>query len=244
MNRKITVFTYIDRYSFFLDKWIEYYTNIFKQEELLIVYSNVTSFDIYSYLKSKACTKISVIEVNSTTDSFIQRNETFNEMQRLLLKTNDVVVYSDVDELIFHPYLRELIDNFMTPYMTTKGFEIIHSETEAIFNPSQPILSQREYGIYSEWYNKPLIVREELYWEEGKHNKNTQPLFYNNLILIHINKIDINLLSELNLQNKTIYKDVLPHNATIGENLNEVFKINFYDKLEPIPKVINDNISF
>lgn len=244
MNRKITVFTYIDRYSFFLDKWIEYYTNIFKQEELLIVYSNVTSFDIYSFLKSKNCTKISVIEVNSTTDSFIQRNETFNEMQRLLLKTNDVVVYSDVDELIFHPYLRELIDNFMTPYMTTKGFEIIHSETEATFNPAQPILSQRKYGIYSEWYNKPLIVREELYWEEGKHNKTTKPLFYNNLILIHINKIDINLLSELNLQNKTIYKDVLPHNATIGENLNEVFKINFYDKLEPIPKVINDNISF
>jgi hypothetical protein len=244
MNRKITVFTYVDRYSFFLDKWIEYYTNIFKPEELLIVYSNVTSFDVYSYLKSKNCDKISVIEVNSTTDSFIQRNETFNETQILLLKTNDVVVYSDVDELIFHPYLRELLDNFMTPYMTTKGFEIIHSEIEPTFDPAEPILKQREYGIYSSWYNKPLIVSKELYWEEGKHNKNTPPIFYNNLLLIHINKIDINLLSQLNFQNKTIYKNVLSHNANTGENLNEVFKLNFYDKLEPIPKIIKDNILF
>ena len=242
MKRKVTVFTYVDRYSYFLDKWLEYYTQIFEPNELLIVYSNITSFNIYDYLKSKDLHEVSVLNVIPDTDSFIQKNKTFNDVQKLLLKTNDVVVYSDVDELIFHPYLRDLIDNFMTDYMTTTGFEIIHSENEPPLDFKQSILSQREFGIYSDWYDKPLIVKKELHWEEGKHNKNTAPITYNNLYLVHLNKIDIKLLSELNLQNQTLFKNVLPHNASIGEDLNKVFSEHFYKQLEPIPEVIKNKL--
>lgn len=242
MNRKVTVFTYIDRNSFFLDKWLEYYSSIFTQDELLILYKPMTDFDLYSYLDEKGLSEINVVEIDGNKQSFTQEKDLFNNFQKELLKSNDVVLYSDIDEIIFHPKLRDVINTFTFDYLTCTGFEIIQHKKEFGLYTDQPIMKQRSHGMFSDWYNKPLIVQKPLEWTLGKHNFDTTKLFWKDLFLIHLNKVDFSILNELNIQNNELYKDVNKHNSLIDIDLLDHFETNLDPNLVKLPIIVKNNL--
>jgi hypothetical protein len=262
MKRKKVIFTLVDRDSPFLRIWVKYYSELLGQENIVIVYENVTGFDIYEWLENNGFNNITVIENSHKNGKYTRGNHLFNDIQQQLFETNDVVVYADIDEIIFHPDLSNILETFETPYLTTTGFEIIHNcnfntyrEGESfMFEPKKrteqhivinaPLFDQRKYGMFSHFYDKPLILREPLHWDSGgKHNKGTTALKIDNLLLVHLNKMDFDLLNNLNKQNKKLFEDVLPHNALEDEDLLMHFKTHFLPNLIAIPDVIKDNLN-
>jgi hypothetical protein len=233
--RKVAIFTFIDRENEFLNKWIQYYRSVLPNAELIVLTDNK---DIVSNLKT-----LKSISVSDASDlkqnKYVRDKDVFNKFQQLLLEDFDVVIYTDVDELIFHPELESLIDTFDQDYLTTIGFEIIDFEGTKI-DWNKPILEQRKVGVYSDWYDKPLIVRKPLLWEDGKHNKTTPKNFVDDLYLVHLNKVDIGFLSDLNAQNKQMYSNVLNHNSLTGNELKKHIKEYFFPYLVRIPIAIKN----
>lgn len=184
-----------------LDIWIKHYSKIFPTENIYILWKNNKDFDLFSYVSEN----INVIEINTEQGKHIPESY-FNYFQKEFLKISKVVVFADVDELICHSNLPELLQNFEADYLTTTGFEIVQNlEIEDIFNPNIPILQQRNFGTFSNWYDKPIIIRKELFWHPGKHNQDTQKNFVEGLYLVHLGRIDFEMMIKLNIQNQELY---------------------------------------
>jgi hypothetical protein len=185
--KSILTFTYLDRkYSIFLEIWISYYSKI-ENNKLVILYRNEIPEVPEEY--SDIVILIDITNKINNCNSYIIDISIFNEFQVKFLKENDIVIYSDVDELIMHPNLNYLLQTFNSDFLVTHGVEIVQNlNLETDFNIKNTILSQRKYMVYSDWYDKPLILKNAHSWQDGKHNYTDIPP-YPGLFLIHLGKI-------------------------------------------------------
>ena len=240
--RNIKIFTQANRCNLFLNVWLKYYSKIVEQKNIHIFYENKFGQDIEKYLINRKYNEVNVHHVDS-----IINLDYFNSVQEALLKESDVLLYADPDEIIFSVDLVNLLNTFTEPYLTTTGFEIIQNiEKEKEYVAYKRIIDQRNYGMYSIPYNKPIILREPLKWTcTGKHSKDIAMNNVQGLYLIHLCRFDFNLLLHLNKQNKESYKNNQSkcwHHLITGENeLIAYYKKYFLDNLIEIPKEIKDN---
>lgn len=187
--RSVLTFTYVDRkQSPFLDIWISYYSKI-KNNKLVILYRNEIP-----KIPNKFIELVELINITNkikNNDSYLVDISIFNEFQKIFLKENNVVMYSDVDEIIMHDDLNDLLQTFNSDFLVTTGVEIVQNvKLEPKIDLNRKILSQRNYMVYSKWYNKPLILRNPYNWTNGKHINATP---YPNLFLIHLGKICLDI---------------------------------------------------
>ena len=185
--KSIVTFTYTDRKnSIFLDIWISYYSKI-KNNKLIILYRNEAP-----KISDKFTELVKLININDKIENcndYVIDIKIFNEYQKIFLEENDVVVYSDIDELIIHPDLDNLLQTFNSNFLVTSGVEIVQNvKLETKFDFNHKILPQRNYMIYSDWYNKPLILSNPHSWISGKHN-NTNIIPEPDLLLVHLGKL-------------------------------------------------------
>ena len=101
MKRYIKAFTYLDRYNIFLDIWMNYYTSFISPKDIVIMYRNSSGFNLEEYLQVRGWGDVRVTVVPTSTDQMVNAAY-FLEVQTDLLKNSDVVLYSDIDEIIFH----------------------------------------------------------------------------------------------------------------------------------------------
>jgi hypothetical protein len=244
MTMNFSIFTYIDRYNIFLDIWINYYTTFIATCDIVILYRNSTNFNLRLYLDSNGYANVTIIEIPTSSDQYVDVS-IFNDIQIDLLKKYDRIMFSDIDELIYHKNLIKLIDTFETPYLTTIGFEIVHNYLiEPKLDHNLEILSQRKYGMFSEWYDKPLILKEPLDWSPGKHSNNMTNYKIPGLYLIHLNKIDFNMLCENNNQTANLYSDGYAHNRINSLNdIKQYFDVHLMPNLVSIPSDITLQIN-
>lgn len=187
--RSVLTFTCVDRkHSAFLDIWISHYSKI-KNNKLVILYRNEIP-----KIPNEFIELVELISINDKIknyDSYLFDISVFNEFQKIFLKENDVVVYSDIDELIMHEDLDNLLQTFNSDFLVTTGVEIVQNvKLEPKVDLSRKILSQRNYMVYSKWYNKPLILSNPYDWTNGKHTNATP---YPNLFLIHLGKVCLDI---------------------------------------------------
>lgn len=239
MKRHIKVFTYIDRYNIFLDIWMNYYTSFITPTDIVIMYRNSSGFNLQQYLDVRGWSGVEVIEVPTSSNQMVNAN-LFSEVQINLLRNSDVVLYSDIDEIIFHKDLLKLLDTFTAPYLTTIGFEIVQNLIkEDVLDTSTNILKQRKYGKFSKWYDKSVVLREAVHWEDGKHSNNTAKNTLEGLYLVHLNKVDIDLLQETNTQTSYYYSTGVFHNLIKDKSdIIMKYELDRYDQLVPIPEDI------
>lgn len=145
-----------------------------------------------------------------------------------MLKSFDVVIYTDVDEFIVHENLNCILQqNFNSP-IVTKGINVVQNlQCELPLNWEVKLSDQRNYIIYSDWYDKPLILNQPISWVDGKHNFKTYQNYVDGLYLFDLGKICFYLWKSLSLDTMKLYTsskiDVsLEHYSNVFSNSNRL----------------------
>ena len=222
LMKSILIFTYSDREnSPFLPLWISYYSKI-KNSKLVILCRNSKPNIPNEYLNL-----IELIDVNhffgEKDVSYVPPNKLFMDYQTIFLESYDVVVYSDMDEFIVHDNLNEVLQSDFNQCLVTTGIEIVdYIPNDEPFVFTKNITEQRNFMVYSVWYNKPLIVNSLTSWSGGKHNNHIYNNYVNDLYLIHLGKVCMTLTKNLFDESKILYPK---HNFV--DNLESYYKKNF-----------------
>jgi len=191
-NDAVAVFTIVHEEQYHLPIWFDYYG---AQDFIpYVLFHNETEEDY---------------ELNTRPDGFyLQHDEwmdhnwllkTVQDFQSFLFNSYDIVIYTDVDELLApRPprTLREYIEEFRLSedlVRTATGIEVVQTDGVEL-DTKKPILAQRQYGFYSPLYNKTLISKVPLEWCAGFHQVKL-PLFAPatpdpNLGLFHLHRAD------------------------------------------------------
>ena len=262
--RTTAISTFVNRHNFFIDKWLEWHTKFFAPEDIYIVYekNDYFKFNLQSYLISNGLHKVKIIPVdyfnydNNINDRINNIASFLTKLQSELLKKYDVFCCVDVDEFLFHPDLKNILQEFTEDYLTPLGVEIVQNlKFEKDLNLNKSIISQRNYcaDLNNHFakgnYSKPVIVRKELVWGAGKHHKNLEEaIMKDNLYLIHINKIDFNQLIKINNENIKSgghsEHDSMGSIETLMRRLNQYsYYIGYTPHLVTLPKIIKEKFT-
>ncbi len=237
MNRKIRLVTSCDRApNYLMNIAVKYWLRTFNSNELIFLVNNITHFDMVQSLKESYnidAKRVYNLEEASTTDGCLVWDYTscknyseflnldrdmINNLQESLLNNGtDVVVFLDRDEMLYHKDLRKLLNEFSEPVIRPRGIEIIQTGTEGGLDETKPIHEQRSYVRYYSSKSKPCITKQPIKWQTGRHLTmcGTYPhgdiagprAEYPGLYLIHIDKIDIDLLYQLRLEGDEIFNE-------------------------------------
>lgn len=123
------------------------------------------------------------------------------EKQRELLKDYDVVVYADMDEIIYSTQcpLDTYIETMQSDYPRCTGYELIDVHSMP-YTPSKTVMEQRKYWFYNPMYSKTLITRIPLDYSVGQHHHLDESVESDFLLLIHLHRLDFNLCYDRNLR--------------------------------------------
>ena len=246
MDRKIKLITNCERYpNYLMDYAVNHWLRTFRPDELIFLVNNVQNFDMVAAIKEKynidavrASTMDEVIGADKCVvwdylvladfDEHLRRDrDIVNELQETLLNNGtDVVIFLDRDECLYHPNLRELLNTFQEPVIRPRGIDVIQSGDESPLDVTRPLYEQRSHMRYYPSKSKPCITRIPIKWQVGRHYTlcNTYPHAdiagpeseYPELYLVHLDKIDIDLLYGLRIETEKRY-----HNNTMN-HLKEI----------------------
>jgi hypothetical protein len=238
-NKKIKVITYIDRINILSDTFITYYLKFFNLDEFYFLILD-SQFDIIrDYLlrkkfPSSSFEKVSNGYYGTTTDILDKQNKVTNRF----LNDNFIVVYADIDEIIYHHDLRNYMLNNLKDYITPSGIVLIPNSNEQRLDPNRKILSQRKYCIFDNTFHaKTCILNKNYTWSSGRHNKNSNKIS-DGIFIIDIGRCCQNVILENNKTTNKIYNSV-SHKYSM-ENKFEIDKMisGFLPRLKPLPEYI------
>jgi hypothetical protein len=201
----------------FLKTWIQYYKK-FTSNKLVILHRHVISNDTLEEYCDVNFVDVSEYFDNSRKDIYIAPSKIFADYQAKLLQESDVVLYADLDEFIVHPDLLGLLQSEFNTCIVTTGVEIVQNlEIETRFDFQRSINSQRSHMIYSEWYNKPLIINKQIDWCDGKHNHGEFKNYVEGLYLIHLGKVCLDLSKQYSSDDSNLYTQYSRYKHTTPE---------------------------
>lgn len=175
--------------SFFFPIWLQYYSRFFAADDIYVLDHDTTdgSTDIEGFNR---------IPVSHDGVDHQWMVDTVQAMQHELFERYDIVLVSDVDEIISpDPALGDLggyLDRFDTPFVSCTGYELMHwPDREGPYDPSLPIMSQRHWWFANGAYNKPIVATEPLEWIPGFHGLQNGKFSHDpNLYLVHLHRLD------------------------------------------------------
>ena len=96
----ISIFTYIDRYTPYLDIWLRYYKKIVPDIHVYILHRSTSTFDLQTYISNQQHDHIYERQIDTTNGLYVVDTHIFSDMHAELLSKYDVVLYADIDEII------------------------------------------------------------------------------------------------------------------------------------------------
>ncbi len=239
--------TYIDRVNYISDTFLSYYKKIFSPEEFIFIVKEVNYPNIREYLDANGLCN-SQIQVIKKFDNFGFGDSVHNQnaLVKSLVENGFTVVYADIDELIYHPNLKEYIENKPDKLIAAKGMLIFQHPSEPYLDPTKKVFEQRSYCKFNDHYfSKVCILKEPFEWKPGRHNRPKNQIIDNNIYLIDIGKICKNLIIQNNEINKQMYKQVNWRYST--NNIDKI--LGEWDGLlgpgfAPIPQELKDLCPF
>lgn len=217
--------TYIDRINFFSDNYIKYYKQLFDAEEFIFVINGKDQKLIVEYLKDNGFTDNS-FHVYITRKAFGYGEQTGfqNKVKTILIDRGYIVVYADIDEIIYHPDFKSFIVNSPKQLFCSRGIEIVQGPSEGYLDVTKPILEQRKLGQFNEYYNKVCVLKKDFTWTAGRHNRETVQV-NENLYLLDIGKVCKRIMLENNKKTTELYSGVFPRYAyTTIEQIEQEYK--------------------
>jgi hypothetical protein len=191
-----------------------------------VVYKNPNS-NISNYIK--------FIDYSSDQANIIQN--------KLITDGIDVVIWLDIDELLYHDNLTNVLQTFSEDIIRPKGIEIVQQQMEEPYNPVILIKDQRKKIHIFPSKNKPIVTRRQVKWIPGRHacdghnhgDHIHERDLYPGLYLIHLDKLDIDLLFNLQIKSYELY-----NNTNHTTHITNTNIIDFNNKIDDIrSKLIN-----
>ena len=179
----------------FLPIWLRYYSRFFPPEDLYVLDHGTSdgSTDGGGFVR---------IPVRHDTVDHSWMVRTIEDHQHELIERYDVVVVTDVDEIVApHPALGTLadyIDCLEEGYVNCLGYELIHLvDREGPFDPARNVLDQRGHWFASDIYDKPALATEPMRWVPGFHRSAELRMRPDpDLRLIHLHRMDYQICLE------------------------------------------------
>jgi hypothetical protein len=194
--------TIVHNESVFFPIWLDYYSRFFGPEDIYVLDHETSdgSTDRPGFVR---------IPVEHETVDHTWMVSAIEEQQRALLERYDVVLVTDVDEIVApHPQtgtLGDYIDGFEEDFVNCLGYELIHMvDREGPYDPSRPILDQRGYWFANDIYDKPALATKPLRWRPGFHRTmDGQMRSDPDLYLIHLHRMDYEICLARHRHRKT-----------------------------------------
>lgn len=191
-HRRRAIITIVHNESVFFPIWLRYYSRFFAPEDIYVFDNETTdgSTDRGGFVR---------IPVENDTVDHVWMVNTIQTKQHQLIQRYDVVVVTDVDEII-SPVpeagsLGEYLDDFDGEWVNCLGYELLHmKDIEAPFDVRKPILEQRRFWFSNAAYSKPAIATVPMKWQPGFHTRaDLEAKMDPDLRLIHLHRMDYDL---------------------------------------------------
>lgn len=183
------IITMVHNEPIFLPIWLRYYSRFFGPEQLYVLDNDTTD-------GSTSGEGFVRIPVNHPCVDHVWMVKVVQELQHELLGRYDIVVVTDVDELIAPvPALGTLgdyLDRFQEAWVNCLGYELIHRpDRESPLDLQRPILGQRHWWFANDVYNKAAVATTPLDWRPGFHGRSDHQFQMDpDLRLVHLHRMD------------------------------------------------------
>ena len=201
-RKRRAVITIVRDEPVFFPIWLRYYSRFFAPEDIYVLDHETSD-------GSTAGDGFVRIPVTHDTVDHTWMVRTMEEHQHELLDRYDVVLVTDVDEIVAprpeFGTLADYIDTFEEEFVNCLGYELIHMvDREGPFDPSRKVLEQRGYWFANDIYDKPALATEPLTWVPGFHrtadlSMRPEP----DLFMIHLHRMDYEICLERHRYRKT-----------------------------------------
>lgn len=204
--RTRAVITMVRNEHVFLPIWLRYYRQFFNAADIYVLDHRCTdgSTDENGFVR---------VPVSHSAFGTTWQRELVQHHQHELADHYDVVLYTDVDEIVApdprYCDLGEYIDFFDQEFVTCNGYEVLHMKTEEPpFDATKPVLLQRSTWYRNPLYSKSLLARVPMLWDGGFHERtdrrqNNDP----NLYLIHLHRMDHDICLARHQERRRVPRD-------------------------------------
>jgi Glycosyl transferase family 2 len=187
--KRRAVLTMVHNEPIFLPIWLRYYSRFFAPEEIYVLDHDTSdgSTDRDGFVR---------IPVSHPSIDHTWMVRTIERHQRELFNRYDVVLVTDVDEIVApRPEcgsLADYMDRLDQEFVNCLGYEVIHMvDRECPFDPTRGVLEQRGYWFPNPAYNKPALVTEPSRWGPGFHALEDGRIQIDpDLFMIHLHRMD------------------------------------------------------
>jgi hypothetical protein len=189
--RSRALVTMVHNEAVFLPIWLGYYGRFFRPEDIFVLDNDSTD-------GSTARDGFVRIPVSHDAVDHEWMVRTIEELQHDLVGRYDVVVVTDVDEIVAPVpewgTLDAYLDRFDEESVNCLGYELLHMPTEPPLDLGRPILDQREHWFINDGYDKAALASVPMRWNAGFHGRadgwfNPDP----DLRMIHLHRMDYEL---------------------------------------------------
>lgn len=191
-GKRRAAITIVHNEPVFFPIWLGYYSQFFAPEDIYVL-------DHESDDGSTARDGFVRIPVTHETVDHTWMVRTVEALQHELLQRYDVVLVTDVDEIVAplpeFGTLGDYIDGLQEDFVNCLGYELIHLvDREPAFDPARKVLDQRGYWFASDIYDKPALATVPMRWHPGFHRELEGRMRPDpDLYLIHLHRMDYEL---------------------------------------------------
>lgn len=189
------IITIVNDESVFLPIWLRYYSRFFAPRDIYVLDNETAD----GSTAGKGFVRIPVSHDALDNLWMVGRVQ---ELQHELLERYDVVVVTDVDEIVAPApalgTLGDYLDRFQEESVNCLGYEVIHMrDREPPLRLDRPLLAQRGHWFYNDTYDKPAVATVPLEWGPGFHIRADLHFELDpDLRLIHLHRLDYELCRE------------------------------------------------
>jgi hypothetical protein len=192
--RRRAIITMVHNEPVFLPLWLRYYSRFFAATDIYVLDNETTdgSTELDGFVRIP-------VAHDSVDHTWMVR--TIEQLQHELLERYELVVVTDVDEIIAPvPQLGTLgayLDSFDEEWINCLGYELLHLREEAPLQLERPIMDQRGYWFSNDAYDKAALATVPMEWRPGFHGRaDFQFRLDPDLRLIHLHRMDHDLCLE------------------------------------------------
>ena len=191
-TRTRAVITMVHNEAVFLPIWLAYYSRFFEPGDIY-VFDNETDDG-----STEGDGFIRMPVRHNRVDHTWMLN-TIQDLQHELLKRYDMVLVTDVDEIVAPDprwgTLGSYLDRFDEDWVNCLGYELIHiRDEEPRLELERPILAQRHHWYFNDAYNKAALATKPMQWTPGFHGRTDGSYALDpDLRMIHLHRMDYEL---------------------------------------------------
>jgi Glycosyltransferase family 92 len=189
------ILTIVHNEAVFFPIWLRYYSRFFDPDDIYVLDNETTD-------GSTGRAGFVRVPVEHDTVDHVWMLSTIQELQHELMERYDVVMVTDVDEIV-SPVpelgtLAEYLDHFNDEYVNCLGYEVLHMRhREPALDLDRPILGQRRFWFANDAYDKPAVASVPMEWIPGLHDRtDLQTRMDPDLRLIHLHRMDYDICLE------------------------------------------------